>query len=80
MKSAWKRLASDEDQLKDVEEALKDGRRALEYLKKILEERIEASHARQRAHALYETDNWALKQADYIGCQRTYKEIIDLLN
>lgn len=80
MKSAWLRNCKDDEQRQDVREALKDGRRALELLKEIIKNRIEASHSDQRARAQYDDVNWALKQADFIGCQRTYKEILDLID
>lgn len=78
MKTAWKQLCKTADQEADLKDALVDGKRALSFLAELLEKRLDSSYKDQRRDN-YEVTHWHLKQADFIGQQRTYKEILDLI-
>lgn len=80
MKSCWLKECKTDEEKKEIRQALLNGRVAFERLQKILEDRIRASHDNQRSKSNYDDANWAVKQADYIGCQRTYKEILDIIS
>lgn len=47
-------------------------------LKRILEDKLEENYRTQRQYD-YADQAWPYKQADHIGSQRVYKEIIDLI-
>ena len=80
MKSCWLQNCKTEDQKKDMRVALASGRPAFERLQEILKQRLSASYDQQRSKTNYDDSNWAVKQADFIGCQRTYKEILDIIS
>lgn len=69
-----------EDQVKELRAKLVGSVDVMERLMVILEDKLIASYHAQRSISNYEDPNWALKQADFIGRQRCYKEILDLVN
>lgn len=79
MKLAWKQLAhKDEEKEADIKSALLEGRKALEFLAELIEERIDTERNLDERDN-YDLENWALKRADTNGKIRAYKEILDLL-
>jgi hypothetical protein len=53
---------------------------ALDVLKNILEKKIEEIDSGRTRKADYDSPNWALKQADYIGSIRAIKDVLTLLD
>lgn len=80
VKQAWFGKKSSDQHKKELRAALIRSSDVLERLSELLSERMMASHEAQRAKTNYDDPNWAVKQADFIGQQRTYKEILDLIN
>lgn len=80
MKTAWKNLAKGvKDKEDDIKVAWADAMNFREFLRELLEERIESARNAAERDA-YDIENWALKQADFNGVVRTYKEVIALLD
>lgn len=80
MKTVWKKLAEgNKDKEDDILAAFADAQNFREFLRELLEDRIESARNASERDA-YDLENWALKQADTNGCIRTYKEIIGLLD
>lgn len=80
MKTAWKNLAKGvKDKEDDIKVAWADSMNFREFLRELLEERIDAARNAAERDA-YDLENWALKQADFNGVVRTYKEVIALLD
>lgn len=59
--------------------ALSAAQPAFLLLKQILEKNLKALDNVETDVREYELPAWAYKQADLIGCKRTYKKVIDLL-
>ena len=78
MKTAWKQLPETPDEEADLKDALADGKRAFNFLVKLLEKRLESSR-KEMVRDNYDCHNWSEKQADLNGVQRTYQEIINLI-
>lgn len=80
MKVAWKQLAKkNADKEEDIKHAWSDSENFREFLIELLEDRIKATE-NEAVRDDYDCPNWNLKQADMIGCIRTYKEVIALLD
>ena len=56
-----------------------ENRLIFEVLRNILKEDLRLIEKESGASARYDDQSWAYKQADYIGCKRTYEEVIELL-
>lgn len=79
VKSSWFN-GLDERKAGEVKASLLASEVVMKRLKVMLEKRIEESYQAQRSNSNYNDPNWPLKQADYIGTQRTLKEILDLID
>ena len=78
MYSSWTKGLIEKDKKQFISEVLASQpfiNRFIERLNKELEVSKKSQLARD-----YEDQSWPLKQADFIGEQRTYNKIIDLLN
>lgn len=78
-KAVWFEGLSEEDKLA-LQKQLLASAKVLERLKEIIDTRTQRSYNTQMSKNRYDASNWALIQADYIGVQRTYKEISDIIN
>lgn len=61
---------------KELEYAINNSSVVFNRLRHILDQRLEASIADQHSQLKYETPNWPLLQADYIGYQRAIKDLL----
>ena len=78
MYSSWTKGLKDKDKQQFISEVLASQSFIGRFLDR-LEKDLEASKKSQVVRD-YDTPSWALKQADFIGEQRAYIKIIDLLN
>ena len=75
----WYKDLKGEDVDKLIEQ-IQNSRYILSVLSKILTEKLEDNRIQQEAKNNYESPSWSEQQADYIGSQRTLRDIINLLN
>lgn len=69
--------AQDKDKLI---EQIQNSRYILSVLSDLLVEKLEENRKSQEAKSNYESPAWSEQQADFIGSQRTLRDIINLLN
>lgn len=74
----WLKDCKSEDDKQKRREQLLVSVHTLGVLKDILRGKLEENYRTQRQNS-YSDAAWPLKQADHIGSQRAYKEIIDLI-
>lgn len=79
-KNTWFETGTSEQQKKELRAKLISSDVVLERLSEIIMRKLVNSYDAQRSNSNYEDASWALKQADSIGTQRAYKEILDLIN
>lgn len=78
MKTSWTKGLSKE-QTEDIKYHFKEGKYLRNKLQKMLEDKLSLAEKASVATELYESPNWAAKQADTVGYKRALYEIISLL-
>jgi hypothetical protein len=79
MKTIWLHDCKTERDKSERLAALSAAQPAMMLLKQLLEKNLDALDDIETNVKEYELPSWAYKQADLIGCKRTYKKVIDLL-
>lgn len=79
MNKQWYKKANTEKDKEEIKAQLVGAAPALQLLRVLLLDMKEAKEYNHRKQAEYDSPNWALKQADYIGSIRTLIEVIDLI-
>lgn len=79
MKTDWFRELKTEDEKQERWASLLANRTSLDYLVVVLKRKLMELDQFQDSKRNYDSPNWAAQQADYIGCRRTFNEILELV-
>lgn len=79
MKASWTNGLG-EDEAKEMESYFKQSLRLRKRLEKLLEDELESIENQSISKEGYDTPNWSLKQADFIGRKASIKKIISLIS
>ena len=79
MKTIWLKGASTSEAKVEVRQSFNQATNMRGQLRKILDEKVEASRVAVRSTNTYDSPSWALLQADQIGYERALYEVISLI-
>ena len=68
------------DQVKEFKASIAASKTVLDFLRGVLQEKVEETERSQVSKANYETPNFPYLMADYNATKRSYREIINLLS
>lgn len=75
----WTKHLRDKEAKEDFERLLRNSTISLGRLREILEEKLEALDRSEVKTEVYDSPNWAYKQADVNGCRRILMNLIQML-
>lgn len=76
----WIEHIKDKEKQKEFEKLLRNSGISLGRLKDIIQDRLDALERAEVKAEIYDSPNWAYKQADTNGTRRAYMNILQLLS